>query len=190
MKKLLLICCIFLFSAEIKSQLLHESNKQVGQKKIVPSPSLKEKILALVNSQTRFINQELTHINEDYFYATKNGTITYGPDVEYFHYRILFDKNENWLETQELFHCDIGEEDIYYQIMPKIKSQLPKKKKLDPCPFYYKITTEKGTWFEFISYSNKKRDKGTIYVFNQDIKLLKSTKANIIRADYSKIEND
>lgn len=180
---LLMVTLITNFTA----QTLHESMTEVGVKRIKPSESLKGKVFELINTQTRFNYLEIDHIEDEDFFETENGNITYGPDINYFHYRILFDKSEKWLETQELFHCDVDSLDIYNVVMPKIKSQISNLKKIAPCPYYYKITHEKGTWYEFIIYSNKKQTKGTIYVFDKDLKLINSKKSVFKHADYDKI---
>jgi hypothetical protein len=187
MKKIFTFLLFGIVLNNFTAQTLHESNKEIGVKRIKPSESLRGKVFELINTQTRFNYEEINHIEDEHFFETENGNITYGPEVEYFHYRMLFDKSEKWLETQELFHCDVDSLDSYNVVMPQIKSQISNLKKIAPCPYYYKITSENGTWFEFYIYSNKKQTKGTIYVFDKDLKLINSKKSVFKHADYDKI---
>ncbi len=103
------------FSLSLFSQSLFVSTKEIGTKPFIPSSALKEKVSSISKRPIGTEQNEFSGIFDKDFYELKNGFISYGPEVSYMHYRLIFDPKENWVETQELFHSDVLPEDIYYQ---------------------------------------------------------------------------
>jgi hypothetical protein len=99
------------------------------------------------------------------------------PDVEYSHYRLIFDKNENWLETQELFHCDVQQDDEYYQLTAKMKTAGKRKYFIEECTFYIKITNEKRYWYEINALLSPKKSKKVVLIFDKNMKLIGERKS-------------
>lgn len=161
------------FSLSLFSQSLFVSTKEIGTKPFIPSSALKEKVSSISKRPIGTEQNEFSGIFDKDFYELKNGFISYGPEVSYMHYRLIFDPKENWVETQELFHSDVLPEDIYYQIFPKMKLAAKKKFQVKDYSSYIKITNNKGFWYELDAVSLPQKKKVTL-VFDKDIKLRKS----------------
>ncbi len=161
------------FSLSLFSQSLFLSTKEIGKKAFVPSSRLKEKVSAISNRPIGTELNEFSGIFDKDFFELSNGFISYGPDVSYMHYRLVFDQKENWVETQELFHSDVLPEDVYYQIFPKMKLAAKKKFEVNDYSSYIKITNSKGFWYELDAVALPKKKKVTL-VFDKNLKLRKS----------------
>jgi hypothetical protein len=125
--KLILIIWLGFYTQVSFAQTLFQSVQEVGTKNIVPSATLKQKVAKISNRPIGTEKGEMNGIFDQDFYELKNGFISYGPEVSYMYYRLIFDKQENWLETQELFHGDVLPEDEYYQVIAKMRTALKKK---------------------------------------------------------------
>ncbi|MCZ8343276.1 MAG: hypothetical protein O9301_09620 [Leptospira sp.] len=161
------------FSLSLFSQSLFLSTKEIGKKAFVPSSRLKEKVSAISNRPIGTELNEFSGIFDKDFFELSNGFISYGPDVSYMHYRLVFDQKENWVETQELFHSDVLPEDVYYQIFPKMKLAAKKKFEVNDYSSYIKITNSTGFWYELDAVALPKKKKVTL-VFDKNLKLRKS----------------
>lgn len=177
MKKLILLFVLLVSSGGLFSQTLFLSTQEVGKKQITPTPSLKQKVAEISKRPIGTDLGEFSGIFDKDFYLLSNGSFSYGPEVSYMHYRLIFDSNENWIETQELFHSDVLPEETYYQILPKMKKSVSKKYAIDDYANFIKITNPMGFWYEVdAKVLPLKKKKNVTLVFDKDLKLKNAIK--------------
>lgn len=180
MKRLILL---FLFYSHlILSQQVNQSTREIGVKHYKPTQTIKEKISKMTGKVIGTEKGEFNGIYDNEFYELKNGNISFGPDVEYMHIRMIFDKDENWLETQELFHSDVQKNEEYYQIEPKLMKRIKKLKKYYVLSGgnYIKVTNRNGFWYEVEASILPKKKEQVILLFDKKLKFIKERKKEII----------
>ncbi|MBP7283676.1 MAG: hypothetical protein KBA66_18965 [Leptospiraceae bacterium] len=183
MKKIFILFLITFYSQFIYGEKLYQSTLEKGEKPFTPSEELKQKVSKKSGRPIGTEKGEFSGIFDKDFYELPNGNISYGPDVSYMHYRLIFDKEENWLETQELFHSDVTPDQEYYKIRPKIDKALSKKKKkyliAEDTYYYTKVTNRKGFWYEIEALRLPEKSKRVILLFNKQVKLIGERKGKL-----------
>jgi hypothetical protein len=178
--KSLLLILLFIFCLQsVFAQRLFQSTQEKGVKKFKPSAEFKKKISEISNRPIGTEKGEFSGIFEEDFYQLSNGFISYMPEVEYAHYRLIFDKNEKLIETQTLFHCDVQKEDEYYQILAKMEKAVGKKYFIEDCTSYVKVTNEQGYWYEIEVLFLPKKQKKTALIFDKNLKLIGERKSKL-----------
>ncbi|MBK8397000.1 MAG: hypothetical protein IPL26_17435 [Leptospiraceae bacterium] len=180
MKKILLIILLTFQTSIVFAEKLYYSTREVGIKPYKPSEELKLKISKISNRPIGTEKGEFSGIFDKDFYELDNGLISFGPNVEYMHYRLIFDKNENWIETQELFHSDVSQDEEYYRIRPQIDKAIRKKYFIKEDTYYYtKVKNKKGFWYEIDAYRLPQKTKKVILIFNKKVKLIGERKGKL-----------
>ena len=175
MKKIILTFVLLMSVSLAFAQKMFKSTDELGVKPYVPTMEFKQKVSKLSNRPVGTERIEMGGIFDKDFYQLKNGFISWYPDSRYAHFRMIFDKNLNWIETQELSHCDVLEDQEYYKFMPKMTKQVEMKKyRVEPCERYIKITNATGLWYEL--QADRKKDI-KIFIFDKDLKFVKMKKA-------------
>lgn len=166
-KKLSLIV-LFVFCLQSSfAQKLFQSTQEVGVQKINPSMQLKQKVAKIIGDMSGNEKDDYLGFVDEDFYQLKNGYISYRSDSW-----LIFDKNENWLQTREKSHCDVQQEDEYYQILSKMNATIKKKYFIEECNDIYKIINKKGYWYEINALALPKKLKKVILIFDKNIKLI------------------
>jgi hypothetical protein len=170
------LCFIFLLliTTKVFAEKLFFSTHIEGIKPYKPSNEFKQKISKLSGRPIGTEAGEFDGIFDKDFYELENGNISYGPNIEYMHYRLIFDSKENLLETQELFHSDVTRDQEYYKIRPKIDQAVKKKNKYfipDSIYYYTKITTNDDFWYEIKAHKLNKKKNEVILIFDKKFKL-------------------
>ncbi len=162
-----LVSFFLLFNVEkISAQKMFVSTSEIGVEKYTPNATLKAKVEEL----SMKYRGDKDFVKDENFYQLKNGNISFFQDSEYGHFRLIFDKNQNLLETHVLYHCDVLPEHTYFKIIAKIKPQIKAKKyTLENCTHYIKIITQEGFWYEIKA---SKKNNTAKFVFDKDIKLV------------------
>ena len=180
MKKILLIILLTFQTSIVFAEKLYYSTREVGIKPYKPSEELKLKISKISNRPIGTEKGEFSGIFDKDFYELDNGLISFGPNVEYMHYRLIFDKNENWIETQELFHSDVSQDEEYYRIRPQIDKAIRKKYFIKEDTYYYtKVKNKKGFWYEIDAYRLTQKTKKVILIFNKKVKIIGERKGKL-----------
>ena len=169
MYKIILSASFFLFSLFSFSQEMFVSTSEVGKKSFVPTIEFKTQISTLLDRAIGTEKGEFGGIYDVDFYELKNGNISYGPYVEWMYVRLIFDKNLKLIERQDLSHCDVQQEEEYYQFMPKMIKAVEGKYTIDGCTNYIKITIDKGYWYEVKA---KKVKKTVTLIYDKDLKFV------------------
>ena len=171
MKKSILTFVLLMSVSLAFAQKMFKSTDEIGVKPYIPTAEFKQKILKQLGTE----KNDVSGLLDKDFYQLKNGFISWYPDSKYAHFRMIFDKNLNWIETQELSHCDVLEDQEYYKFMPKMTKQVEMKKyRVEPCESYIKITNATGFWYEL--QADRKKDI-KIFIFDKDLKFVKMKKA-------------
>lgn len=175
MKTTLFFFVLFLSVTSAFSQELFKSTTEVGVKPYTPTMEFKEKVSKIYGNPVGVAGgDEYNVVLDKDFYQLKNGFISFYPDNEYAHFRIIFDEKQNWVETHQLYHSDVLPEDTYYQMMPKMqKIILQKKYPVEDIWYYIKITNAKGYWYEV---KVIKKNDTQIFIFDKDLKLIDTKK--------------
>lgn len=167
--KIISVFLVFFINISIAfSQDMFKSTDEIGVKPYTPTTEFKEKASKISGKEMSTIAVE----DKD-FYQLSNGFISLYQDVQYAHVRVIFDKNHNWIETQQLHHSDVQKDDVYYQIMPKLEKETKRKGYTVKEWHYIKITNEKGYWYE-VKASKKKDTK--VFIFDKDLKIVGTKK--------------
>jgi hypothetical protein len=176
MKQIWIIIWLGFYTQGSFAQTLFQSVQEVGKKNITPSVSLKQKVAKISNRPIGTEKGEMNGIFDRDFYELGNGFISYGPEVNYMHYRLIFDKKENWLETQELFHGDVLPEEEYYQITAQMRTATMKKYLIPEAENYIKVSNPQSYWYEIYAFVLPKKSKTVILIFDKDLKLVRTRK--------------
>lgn len=170
MKTTLIFIILLINMTSAFAQVIFKSTSEVGTKPYAPTMELKEKVAKISGMPVGVAGNEYNVVLDKDFYLLQNGFISFYPDSEYAHFRIIFDAKQNWVETQVLYHCDVLPEEEYHQFMPKMKKQIARKKYVvAECENYIKITNEKGYWYELKA---SKKDETKIFIFDKDLKFI------------------
>ena len=170
---------VFLMSISFGfSQKMFQSTTEVGTKLYIPSAEFKQKVSNISKIPIEKEGEEYpTGISNKSFYQLSNGFISLYQDEQWSHFRMIFDKKLNWVETHVLYHADVQRDEEYYQFIPKVNTQMESKKySLLDFPVYIKVTNKKGFWYELKGVSKTNEKDIQVFVFDKDLKLVKMRK--------------
>ncbi len=167
MKKSILTFVLLMSVSLAFAQKMFQSTDEVSAETYIPTVEFKARVAKLSKNEYQ--------VDDNNFTQLQNGCIAWYQNNETYHeIRMIFDKNQNWLETQNTHHSDLSKDDDFHKLFPKMAKKA-KKQKYDARYFekYIKITNEKGFWYEL---KTIKEGDIQIFVFDKDLKFVKNEK--------------
>lgn len=141
MRSLVFIGLLAFITNHLTAQKRYESVTAVGKLNITPSEAMKRDALARGAPEK--------YVTDDQFFDLKKGRVSFGSYIESLYFRIIYTEAGEWIETQELYHCD---DDAYYTIFPRLRQAVAGDYYLNDCRYVVKVTQSDGYWYEITGF--------------------------------------